>query len=72
MLGEVAAFGVLTQIRTGEAMATVKGEFRSGETITAAITAEAVEDLSLEPGSSVTVLVKSTEVTLATDQRGWR
>ena len=59
--------GTVQQIRTGEAMATVKVELRSGETITAAITAEAVEDLALAPGSSVMVLVKSTEVMLATE-----
>jgi molybdate transport system regulatory protein len=59
--------GTVQQVRTGEAMATVKVELRSGETITAAITAEAVDDLGLKPGTSVTVLVKSTEVMLATD-----
>jgi molybdate transport system regulatory protein len=35
--------------------------------ITAAVTAEAVADLGLEAGSPVTVLVKATEVMLATD-----
>ena len=59
--------GTVQQVRKGEAMATVKVELRGGDVITAAITADAVDDLGLEPGSSVTVLVKSTEVMLATE-----
>jgi molybdate transport system regulatory protein len=59
--------GTVQDVRTGEAMATVKVRIGTGELITAAITAEAVDDLGLEIGAPVTILVKATEVMLATD-----
>ncbi len=59
--------GTVEQIRTGEVMASVKVKLNGGDVITAAITAEAVTDLGLEAGSPVTVLVKATEVMLATE-----
>jgi molybdate transport system regulatory protein len=59
--------GTVEQIRTGEVMASVKVTLAGGDVITAAITAEAVTDLELVQGSQVTVLVKATEVMLATD-----
>jgi molybdate transport system regulatory protein len=51
----------------GEAMAAVKVTIDCGHPMTASITKEAVEDLSLVPGSRVTVLVKSTQVMLAVE-----
>lgn len=54
-------------ITLGDAMATVKVVLAGGETMTASITREAVEDLGLAEGSAVTVLVKSTEVMLGVD-----
>jgi molybdate transport system regulatory protein len=59
--------GTVTDVHVGEVMASVKVSLGTGETITAAITAEAVADLGLESGKQVTVLVKATEVMLATD-----
>ena len=59
--------GTVADVHVGEVMASVKVTLGSGETITAAITAEAVADLGLEQGKSVTVLVKATEVMLATE-----
>ena len=59
--------GTDTDVHDGEVMASVKVSLGTGETITAAITAEAVADLGLESGKQVTVLVKATEVMLATD-----
>ena len=59
--------GTVEQIRTGQVMASVKVKLAGGDVITAAVTAEAVADLGLETGSPVTVLVKATEVMLATD-----
>jgi molybdate transport system regulatory protein len=59
--------GTVEQIRTGQVMASVKVTLAGGDVITAAVTAEAVEDLGIAPGSSVTVLVKATEVMLAVD-----
>ncbi|MCX5136725.1 TOBE domain-containing protein [Streptomyces sp. NBC_00340] len=57
--------GTVSDVATGGAMATVKVTVDGGE-LTAAITKDAVTDLSLAPGSSVVALIKSTEVSLAT------
>ncbi|MFC0600933.1 TOBE domain-containing protein [Streptomyces palmae] len=58
--------GAVLEITHGEAMSTVRVTLRGGQEITAAVTRAAVEDLGLAPGQSVTALVKSTEVALAT------
>ncbi len=58
--------GVVASVVHGEAMAVVAVRLAGGQEVTAAITAEAVRDLGLAVGDSVTVLVKSTEVALAT------
>jgi molybdate transport system regulatory protein len=59
--------GTVESVQVGEAMAVVKVTLDGGQSITASITREAAEDLGLAQGSSVTVLVKSTEVMLATE-----
>jgi molybdopterin-binding protein len=60
--------GTITEVTTGSVMATVKVRLDGGEQIvTASITKEAVEELGLAAGMATTVLVKSTEVTLAVD-----
>ena len=59
--------GTVVSVASGEAMSTVRIETRSGDTITAAITRDAAEELKLEPGAEVTALVKATEVSLAVD-----
>jgi molybdate transport system regulatory protein len=48
-------------------MAVVKVTLDTGQSMTAAITRDAADELGLEPGTMVTVLVKSTEVMLAVD-----
>ncbi|WP_027941842.1 TOBE domain-containing protein [Amycolatopsis taiwanensis] len=58
--------GTVTAVSLGEVMATVSARLSSGQEITAAITREAVEDLGIRDGSAVTLLVKATEVSLAT------
>ncbi|MER8012648.1 TOBE domain-containing protein [Streptomyces sp. NPDC094149] len=58
--------GTVTAVTPGEVMATVKVRLTGGQDITAAITRESVEDLGLTDGTAVRVLVKSTEVSLAT------
>ncbi|MFD5427037.1 molybdopterin-binding protein [Streptomyces sp. NPDC127084] len=58
--------GTITGIASGEVMAAVKVRLSGGQDITAAITADAMRDLGLTEGSTVRVLVKSTEVALAT------
>ncbi len=59
--------GTVTAITTGEAMAVVKIQLAGGPEITSSITKEAAEDLALAVGTSVTALIKSTEVALAVD-----
>lgn len=58
--------GTVTSITTGEAMAAVKVRLEGGQNVTAAITADAVHDLGLAEGATVRILVKATEVALAT------
>jgi molybdate transport system regulatory protein len=55
------------EVTEGNVMATVKVALGDGQSVTAAITREAVEDLELVVGDRVTVLVKATEVMLAKD-----
>ncbi|MFI9106426.1 molybdopterin-binding protein [Streptomyces fildesensis] len=58
--------GTVTDVTTGEVMATVKVRLDGGQDITAAITLEAVKELGIAEGTAVRTLVKSTEVSLAT------
>ncbi|MET9833634.1 TOBE domain-containing protein [Streptomyces sp. NPDC006385] len=58
--------GTITAVTPGEVMATVKVRLAGGQSLTAAITLEAVEDLGLTDGNAVTALVKATEISLAT------
>ncbi|KLL11363.1 MULTISPECIES: molybdopterin-binding protein [Protofrankia] len=57
--------GTITAIDQGGAIAIVKVAVEGGETITSAITKAAVGDLGLAAGSAVTVLIKSTEISIA-------
>ncbi|MEU6846591.1 TOBE domain-containing protein [Streptomyces sp. NPDC046716] len=57
--------GTVRDIVAGAAMATVKVAVEGGE-LTAAVTKDAVTDLGLAVGSSVTALIKATEVSLTT------
>ncbi len=59
--------GTVTGVTTGEAMTVVKVQLDGGQPITAAITRDAADDLGLAEGTKVVVLVKSTEVMLATE-----
>jgi molybdopterin-binding protein len=54
--------GTVAEVTAGEAMAVVKVALEGGDTITSSITREAAEDLGLEPGKQVVVLIKSTDV----------
>jgi molybdate transport system regulatory protein len=58
--------GTVTSVSPGKVMATVKSRLPGGQEVTAAITREAVEELGIAEGSSVAVLMKATEVSLAT------
>jgi len=59
--------GTVEEVQLGGIMASVKVRLGTGETITAAITREAAEELNLARDTHVTVLIKATEVMLATD-----
>jgi molybdate transport system regulatory protein len=61
--------GTVADVKHGGIMSTVKVTLRGGDTITAAVTREAVEELELSSGDQVTVLVKATEVMLAVDEQ---
>jgi molybdate transport system regulatory protein len=58
--------GVIDEVTRGEVMGVVRTHLTSGQEVTAAITLDAVDDLKLAAGQAVTVLVKSTEVSVAT------
>ncbi|MCM2577197.1 TOBE domain-containing protein [Streptomyces meridianus] len=58
--------GTVSRLDIGEVMASVTVRLRGGQEMTAAVTRESVEELGLAEGSPVQVLVKSTEVALAT------
>jgi molybdate transport system regulatory protein len=58
--------GVIETVTRGEVMATVQTVLAGGQQVTAAITLEAVDYLGLTEGKNVRVLLKSTEVALAT------
>ncbi|MBY8881774.1 TOBE domain-containing protein [Actinacidiphila acidipaludis] len=62
--------GTVASVTTGEAMAAVAVRLDGGHDVTAAVTRDAVDDLALAPGTPVRVLVKSTEVALATGRVG--
>jgi molybdopterin-binding protein len=57
--------GTVEDVQLGGIMASVKIALRGGDTIAAAITREAAEELALANGTAVTVLIKATEVMLA-------
>jgi molybdate transport system regulatory protein len=54
-------------VEHGGVMSTVQVTLAGGETITAAITREAAEELGLAPGTAVSVLIKATEVMLGVE-----
>ncbi|GAA1851631.1 TOBE domain-containing protein [Asanoa iriomotensis] len=62
--------GTILSVSRGEAMASVKAQLASGQELTAAITRESADDLQLIAGQQVTMLVKSTDVALATGAVG--
>jgi molybdate transport system regulatory protein len=59
--------GTVVAVKHGEVMSTIKVELKGGDIITAAVTREAAEELDVQPGGAVTVLVKATEVMLAVE-----
>ncbi|MEV4623862.1 TOBE domain-containing protein [Asanoa sp. NPDC049573] len=62
--------GTILSVSRGEAMAAVKARLSSGQDLTAAITRESADELQLVAGLPVTMLVKATDVALATGTVG--
>jgi PadR family transcriptional regulator AphA len=58
--------GMVTGVHHGEVMATIDAVLGDGQPLTAAITKDAATELDLAPGDPVTVIIKSTEVIVAT------
>jgi molybdopterin-binding protein len=58
--------GTVSEIRRGEAIANVVLDV-AGQRLVASITVEAVDELGLAEGSRVTVIVKASDVILATE-----
>lgn len=60
--------GTVLSVARGEAMAVVKVQLTGSEVVmTSAITAESADDLGIEVGKEVTLLVKSTEVAIGVE-----
>jgi len=57
-------------VTAGPAMTVVRARLSGGLEVTAAITSDAANDLNLDSGSQVHVLIKSTEVSVAVDPVG--
>jgi molybdopterin-binding protein len=58
--------GTVTEINQGAAIANVEVDVQ-GQRIVASITVEAVRELGLREGSPVTVVIKASDVILATE-----
>jgi molybdopterin-binding protein len=58
--------GTVSEIRRGEAIANVVLDV-AGQRVVASITVEAVEELGLAQGSSVTAVIKASDVMIATE-----
>lgn len=60
--------GSVVSLTRGEAMAVVKVQLAGTDIVmTSAVTTESVDDLGIEVGKEVTLLVKSTEVALGVE-----
>ena len=58
--------GKVVEIKKGAVAAQVRVDIGGGNLLTSMITVDAVEDLGLKAGDSISVVIKSTEVMLAT------
>jgi PadR family transcriptional regulator AphA len=57
--------GTITAVAYGAVMSTIKATIADSQTLTAAITKDAAQDLDLAPGDRAVMIVKSTEVIVA-------
>ena len=54
--------GTIVDVKRGQTTAHVRIELSGGSTITSSITNEAVDELGLKPGDSVTAIIKASDV----------
>jgi molybdopterin-binding protein len=54
--------GTVTAVIRGQTTAHVKIDIGSGNTLTASITVEAVDDLALKAGDKVSAIIKASEI----------
>ena len=59
--------GTISEINHGAVTTTVKVALAGGDTITSSITREAAEELGLVDGAEVTVVIRASDVLLATE-----
>ena len=57
--------GKVLEVKKGAVAAQVKVDVGGGNVLTSMITVDAVEDLGIETGSDVSVVIKATEVMVA-------
>ncbi|EFC84993.1 molybdopterin-binding protein [Parafrankia sp. EUN1f] len=60
--------GTVSDITSGTVMGTVRIELPNGEIVTSAVTMDAIKEVGVGIGSAVEVLVKATDVSLATGE----
>ncbi|OAA19857.1 molybdate transport system regulatory protein [Frankia sp. EI5c] len=60
--------GTVADITSGAVMGTVRIDLPNGETLTSAVTMDAIKEVGIGIGSAVEVLVKATDVSLATGE----
>lgn len=59
--------GTVSEVKKGATTAHVKVDIGGGQVITSSITNEAVDDLAIKAGSKVAVVIKASDVMIATD-----
>ncbi len=59
--------GTIVEIHAGAVTTTVKVRLEGGATMTSSITKEAADELGLEPGKDVVVVVKASDVIIAVE-----
>ena len=59
--------GMVTEVKTGPVNSLVKIDIGGGNVVTSMITSDAAADLGLAEGKAVYVIVKASEVMLATE-----
>jgi molybdopterin-binding protein len=59
--------GTVVDVKKGATTAHVRVDIGNGQTVTSAITNEAVEELGIEAQGRVTVVVKASDVMIAVD-----